>query len=229
MGQAWRWLGQWVRAIAGWRAFKPLVFVACLLPLATLGWRFFLAFTGRDPMALGADPTKALLHETGETALAILLLTLCVTPVRRLFDANRIQGVRRMLGLWAFAYAALHLSIYLVFDQLCYSFATCQGQAIWQDILKRRFIFVGHFGFVLLLVLALTSTKGWMRRLGRNWTRLHRAAYVAAAAGIVHFVWIQKSDIREPLNWAAWLAALLAIRVYFWMVGRRRAVATARR
>jgi sulfoxide reductase heme-binding subunit YedZ len=215
MRRLWQAVGQGIAAVAGWGLFKPAVFVACFVPLAWLGARFWLAFSGRDPMALGTDPTKTLLHETGETALRLLLITLCVTPVRRIFGANRVQGVRRMLGLWAFAYAVVHLSIYLVFDQLCYSVATCQGQAIWQDILKRRFIFVGQFGFLLLLVLALTSTTGWMRRLKKNWVRVHRLVYVAAAAGVVHFVWIQKSDIGEPLKYAAWLALLLAIRAYF--------------
>ncbi len=166
---------------------------------------------------------------TGQDALAILLLTLSVTPVRRLFGVNKIHNLRRMLGLWAFAYAVTHLSIYLVFDQLCYSPGTCQFAAIWQDILKRKFIFVGQLAFLCLLLLALTSTTGWMRRLKKNWTRLHRLVYVAGVAGVVHFIWIQKSDIREPLNWAFWLAALLGIRIYFATVKRRaRSTATVR-
>lgn len=230
MRRVWLELGRALESIAGWRVFKPAVFVACLVPLLDLGAGFWLAFTGRDPMALGTDPTKTLLHETGETALAILLITLSVTPVRRLLGVNRLQRVRRMLGVWSFAYAAIHLSIYLVFDQLCYSASTCQFDAIWQDILKRRFIFVGQLAFVCLLLLAITSTSGWVRRLRKNWARLHRLAYVAAAAGIVHFIWIQKSDISEPLKWAYWLAVLLGLRVYFAFARRStgRAPAAAR-
>jgi sulfoxide reductase heme-binding subunit YedZ len=130
-----------------------------------------------------------------------------------------------MLGLWAFFYAAVHLSIYLVFDQLCYSVATCDFNTIWKDIVLRRFIFVGQLAFAILLTLALTSTKGWQRRLRHNWTRLHRLVYVAAIAGIVHFIWIQKSDIREPLKWASFLVVLLGIRVAYVVRSRRMAAA----
>jgi methionine sulfoxide reductase heme-binding subunit len=229
MLRAWDLLSRFVAAIINWRYFKPAVFLACAIPLADVAISFWLVYTGRSPTLLGAEPTKALQHLTGEDALAMLLLTLSVTPVRRLFGVNKIHNLRRMLGLWAFTYAAVHLSIYLVFDQLCYSPGTCELGAIWQDILKRKFIFVGQLAFFCLLLLALTSTAGWMRRLKKNWTRLHRLVYVAAMAGVIHFIWIQKSDIREPLNWAFWLAALLGIRVYFAVVRRRaRLAATAR-
>ena len=219
---AWRRLTAVLAAVVGWRFFKPAVFLACAYPLVDLSIRFWLLWTERDPAALGVDPTKALLHETGETALLILFLTLAVTPFRRIFGINRIQIIRRMLGVWAFTYALVHLSIYLVFDQLCYSPATCQWNAIWQDILKRRFIFVGQLAFACLLLLAITSTAGWVRRLKKNWVRLHRLVYVAAIAGVIHFIWIQKSDIEEPLNWAYWLAGLLLFRVY-WAIRKRRA------
>jgi methionine sulfoxide reductase heme-binding subunit len=209
----WRGLGAVLVAIANWRFFKPAVFVACFVPGLLIGWDTYQG-------DLGVDPVKTLLHRTGETALAILLLSLTVTPVRRLFRVTKVQLVRRMLGVWAFFYAVVHLSMYLVFDQLCYSLETCDFETIWKDILLRRFIFVGQLAFVILLTLALTSTKGWQRRLGRNWTRLHRLVYVAGAAGVVHFIWIQKSDIREPLKWAAWLAVLLGIRVFYAARGR---------
>jgi len=124
----------------------------------------------------------------------------------------------------AFTYALIHLSIYLVFDQLCYSLETCEFRAIWEDILKRKFIFVGQFAFLCLLLLAITSTNGWMRRLKRNWTRLHKLVYVAAIAGVVHFIWIQKSDLSEPLKWTAWLAGLLLFRIG-WAIFRRRPAA----
>jgi len=209
-------------AMANWRFFKPAVFLACLAPGALLArdaWQFFV---GGDVMALGVDPAKTLLHETGETALTILLITLTVTPIRRIFSVNRVQLVRRLLGVWSFTYALLHLSLYLVLDQLCYSLATCEFEAIWQDLLKRRFIFVGQFAFVLLLLLAITSTGGWVRRLRKNWARVHRLAYVAAAAGIVHFIWIQKSGISQPLPYLIWFAVVLGVRVYYAVAKRRR-------
>lgn len=220
MRAAFRWLQAGVTAVAGWRFFKPAVFVACAIPLVTLSFETWMAFTGREPDALGVDPVKTLLHETGETALAILLITLSVTPARRILGINRLVSVRRMLGVWSFTYALAHLLIYLVFDQLCYSLATCEVNAIVQDILKRRFILVGQLAFFCLLLLAITSTSGWVRRLKKNWARLHRLAYVAAAAGIIHFIWIQKSDISEPLNWAIWFVLLMLFRL-FWAFKRR--------
>jgi sulfoxide reductase heme-binding subunit YedZ len=206
--------------IVGSRLFKPVVFLACLYPGAELGWRLWTFIQGTNLDGLGVNPSQTVLHETGRTALTILLLTLTVTPVRRLLGVNRIQGVRRMLGVWSFVYAALHLTSYLVFDQLCYSVETCDFRTIWEDILKRRFIFVGQLAFVILLILAITSTTGWQRRLRKNWTRLHRLVYVAATAGIVHFIWIQKSDYTEPFRWGAWLLILLALRAG-WAISRR--------
>src|SRR5688500_11723326 len=120
-----------------------------------------------------------------------------------------------MLGVWSFAYAVLHVAAYLVFDRSCISFDACDYAEIGTDLLKRRFIFVGMVSFTILFVLAVTSTGGWVRRLKKRWTTLHRLAYVAAVAAIVHFIWIQKSDLREPLKWAAVLAVLLGIRVFF--------------
>jgi sulfoxide reductase heme-binding subunit YedZ len=210
-------------ALVTWRFFKPALFVACLVPGVLIGFRLWQVLSGRVPDALGVDPTKTLLHQTGETALFLLLATLSITPIRRLLHLNRLQSVRRMLGVWSFTYALCHLSTYLVFDQLCYSAATCQFNAIWEDILKRRFIFAGQTAFAILLLLAITSTKGWMRRLGKNWQRLHRLVYIAAGAAIVHFIWIQKSDIHVPLRWAVWLAVLLGLRVVFAVQKRRRA------
>ena len=211
----WQRLSHLLATIVGWRFFKPAVFVVCLFPAVELSYGLYQLLWGGNVEALGVDPKATLLHETGETALAILLTTLAVTPVRRIFRINKIHSLRRMLGVWSFAYALLHLTTYLVFDQLCYSASTCDFDAIWQDILKRRFIFVGQLAFAILLVLAITSTTGWMRRLRKNWTRLHRLVYVAAVAGVVHFIWIQKSDLGEPLKWAAALAVLLGIRIYW--------------
>src|SRR5262245_42526983 len=140
--RTWDQLIRIVAAIVNWRYFKPAVFVGCAIPLVDMSVSFWLVYTGRDPSLLGAEPTKALLHLTGEDALAILLLSLTVTPARRILHINKLHTIRRMLGLWAFTYALVHLSIYLVFDQLCYSVGTCEFNAIWQDFIKRPFIFV---------------------------------------------------------------------------------------
>ena len=211
----WRRLGTLLGAVAGWRFFKPAVFAACAIPLAVLVFEFcqFLFWNQQD--ALGIDPVKTLEHETGEDALGLLFITLGVTPLRRLFGVNRVQIVRRMLGVWSFTYAVVHVCVYLAFDRNCVSVATCQYGEIWADVLKRKFIFAGLTAFTILLALAVTSTAGWVRRLRKNWTRLHRLVYLAAVAGVVHFIWIQKSDIREPLRWAGILAVLLGLRVYF--------------
>ncbi len=227
MRRGWQGLSAGVAAIVNWRGFKPAVFVGALIPGALLTYRFVQLLLGNQPDALGVDPTKTLLHSTGQDTLAMLFATLAVTPIRRIFHVNRLQRVRRMLGVTTFFYALAHVSTYLVFDQLCYSFATCDVHATWQDILKRRFIFAGMVAFTILLALAVTSTSGWVRRLKKKWSLLHRLVYVAAIAGIVHFIWIQKSDISQPLVWAYWLVGLLGIRVVFaWQ--KRQASARAR-
>jgi methionine sulfoxide reductase heme-binding subunit len=199
--------------MAGWRLFKPAVFLAAAVPGLLLGLE---AYGGN----LGVDPAATLLHQSGRNTLLLLFATLTVTPIRRLTGWNRIQRVRRMLGVWSFVYAVAHVSMYLVFDQLCYSFETCDYGTIWADLTKRRFIIAGMVAFTILLALASTSTTGWVRRLGRNWQRLHRLVYLAAAAGIVHFMWKEKSDYSEPYRWLAVLAALLGLRLFF--AARRR-------
>jgi sulfoxide reductase heme-binding subunit YedZ len=216
-----RGLTRLLTLVATWRYFKPTVFVGCMIPGLVVAYQLCQLLVWQQPTALGPDPNKTLLHETGEDALGILLITLCVTPVRRLLTINRVQIVRRMLGVWAFAYAVVHVSMYLVFDQLCYSLSTCQVGAIWDDVLKRKFIFAGLVAFTILLLLAVTSTSGWVRRLKKRWQTLHRLVYVAAVAAIVHYVWIQKSDYGEPLKWAAYLALLLGLRVYLSAQKRR--------
>ena len=211
----WQRLTALLAAIANWRYFKPAAFVACAIPAAILAFKFCQLLLWDQADALGVDPVKTLEHETGEDALGVLLATLAVTPIRRIFKINRVQIVRRMLGVWAFTYAVMHVTIYLVFDRNCYSFGACQYADVWADILKRRFIFMGMVSFTIMLALAITSTGGWVRRLKKRWVTLHRLVYVAAIAGVIHFIWIQKADISEPLNWAAWLAGLLGIRVFF--------------
>lgn len=190
------------------RLFKPLVFLLAAIP----GLRIARMIQTGD---LGVNPAETLELESGRAALYLLFAALTVTPLRRLTGWNRVQSVRRMLGLWSFFYAVAHVGMYLVFDQGCFTEIGCQWPDIWQDIVRRRFIFAGMVAFVILLALALTSTKGWIRRLGRNWTRLHRLVYVAAAAAIVHFMWKQKSDYSEPYRWLAVLVVLLGIRLFF--------------
>jgi sulfoxide reductase heme-binding subunit YedZ len=165
---------------------------------------------------LGADPTQVLTHWSGFTAVVVLLVSLAVTPVRRITGWNQLQKIRRMLGLWAFAYAAIHVFVYAYFDQvLALDF-------ILEDVLERPFTLVGAASFLLLLPLAVTSTRGWIRRLGKNWTRLHWLVYPAAVLAVIHFELGQKTDFTAgPVTLAVVLAALFGIRV--WYAARRRA------
>jgi sulfoxide reductase heme-binding subunit YedZ len=197
------------------RWFYPVVFAACAWPLVALLHRalpvLVPAFWPDAVLPwegdLGVNPIETLLHETGRDSLMLLIATLVVTPVRRLTGWNRVQSVRRTVGVWSFVYALCHFLTYVVFDKLG------NLPEITKDVFERRFIFSGMLAFVILLVLTITSTNGMIRRLGRRWQRLHRAVYVAAAAGAIHFVWGQKADIGEPLVWAAVLAGLLGFRV----------------
>jgi sulfoxide reductase heme-binding subunit YedZ len=156
---------------------------------------------------LPAEPVKDLTHRTGRWAVTLLTLCLAVTPLRRLSGWNGVISYRRMLGLWAFAYAVVHFLIYLVADQF---FAWAE---IVEDVAKRPFITLGFTAFVLLWPLALTSTTGSIRRLGRRWTLLHALIYPAALAAIVHFIWGQKADLLVPTRYAVILAVLLTIRL----------------
>ena len=151
---------------------------------------------------------------TGRWTLRLLLVTLAITPVRRVTGWNRLIGFRRMLGLFAFFYATLHFSIYLAIDQF-FDWAT-----IVEDVTKRPFITAGFAAFVLLIPLAMTSTRGWIRRLGRRWQQIHRLIYLSAILAVVHFIWKVKSDLRDPLFYATILAILLAVRAAYW-IGRR--------
>jgi sulfoxide reductase heme-binding subunit YedZ len=187
------------------RQAKPLIWVLCLAPLAWLVYR--AVFGGLSP-----NPIDDITDETGQWSLRLLLVSLAVTPVRRLTGWNGIIQWRRLLGLFAFFYVCLHLTTYVVLDQFF------DPNAILADVAKRRYITVGVTGFLLLLPLAVTSTQGWIRRLGRRWALLHRAVYAAALCGVVHLLWIVKGDdLREPAAYGAVLALLMAIRVYYWM------------
>lgn len=182
---------------------KGAVWVACLVPLVWSVWRFVRG-------EASVDPVEEWLHRSGKTAVIILVASLAVTPVRRLTGWNTLQKLRRLLGLFAFFYAVLHVAVYLYFDQgLAWSF-------IVEDITERPFIISGTVAFLLLVPLALTSTKGWIRRLGKNWVRLHRAVYVAVAAALLHYTWGQKADIRDPLIVTAIVVVLLGSRLVVW-------------
>lgn len=188
--------------------FKPLVWLACLYPVATLAAG---AFRGD----LGTDPVETISHTTGLAALTLLFVTLSVTPIRRLTGFHELIRLRRLLGLFAFFYAALHVLDYAVFDQ------SLSPALIAEDVAKHPWVLLGATAFVMLLALALTSTTGWIRRLGgRRWNRLHRLIYLAAPLGVVHFYLSVKLDVSQPLLYGAILSGLLVVRV---LVRRRRA------
>jgi sulfoxide reductase heme-binding subunit YedZ len=194
---------------------KAALFAACVVPLARLAW--LAAHRG-----LGANPIEYVTHSTGWWTLSFLLLTLSITPLRRIADAPWLLRLRRMLGLFAFFYACLHFTTYIWLDQ----FFDLGG--IVKDVAKRPFITIGFAAFVLLLPLAATSTNAMVRRLGgRRWQNLHRLVYLIAILGVIHFWWLVKKDVTEPLWFAALLAALLGWRlVHAWR--QRRAASTPR-
>ena len=183
------------------RVIKPAVFVLCLLPLAYLLWALFTH-------QLGANPVEKLSHRSGDWTLRFLLIVLAITPLRRLSGWQQLARLRRMLGLFAFFYACLHFAVWLVFDHFF------DVNDIIKDIIKRPYITLGFSAFVLLIPLAATSTKAMMRRLGRWWSRLHQWVYVAATLGVLHYLWLVKADVREPVLYALLLALLLGARVW---------------
>ncbi|MDX1823998.1 MAG: protein-methionine-sulfoxide reductase heme-binding subunit MsrQ [Thiohalomonadales bacterium] len=183
--------------------FKSVLFVLCLIPAVLLGWKFY-------HNQLGANPFEVLTRNSGEWTLRFLLLTLLMSPLRQILQQSWPLQLRRMLGLYSFFYASLHLMTYLWFDQFF------DWQEIMTDIAERPFITVGITAWILLVPLAVTSTKGMMRRLGRRWKRLHRSIYVIACLGVLHFIWLVKADLREPLIYAAILIVLLGYRLAKW-------------
>ncbi len=195
------------RTSRGVIAAKTAVHALALLPLAILGWQFYDVWqTGSD--ALGADPVAEIEHRTGLWALRLLLVTLAITPLRQLTGQAALIRFRRMLGLYAFFYACLHLSAYLALDLRGY------WTQIFEEIVKRPYITVGFAAWLLLVPLAVTSTTGWIRRLGRQWGRLHKLVYAIGVLAVLHFWWLVKSDIREPLLYAGILAVLLGWRAW---------------
>ncbi|MFQ5903696.1 MAG: sulfite oxidase heme-binding subunit YedZ, partial [Candidatus Binatia bacterium] len=179
---------------------KTTVFLACLIPLGLLG---LYAYTDN----LGANPIEVITRLTGKSTLVFLLITLSVTPLRKLSGLQWLIRLRRMLGLYAFFYACLHFMTYIVLDQFF------DLQEVVKDVTKRPFITVGFTSFVLLIPLALTSSSGMIRRLGKRWQQLHRLIYLSAIGGVIHFLWLVKADLRRPLIYGAILTLLLTYRV----------------
>ncbi len=188
---------------------KIPVFLSCLLPL------IFLAWSGLH-QNLGANPIETITHSTGDWTLRLLVLTLLITPARKLLGMPQLIRFRRMLGLFAFFYACLHFTTYIWLDKF-FDF-----RDMLKDVEKRRFITVGFAGFLLLWPLALTSTAGWIRRLGgKRWQALHRLVYLSAVAGVIHYYWLVKSDVRKPLQYGAMVAILLLYRGGAWLYAKQ--------
>jgi len=195
------------------RLGKPAVFVAALLPLAWIAWKYF---DGR----LGANPIRELEIETGLWTLRMLAITLAVTPFRRATGWNGIQKYRRMLGLFTFFYASVHLSMWAGVD---WFFAWGD---MWHEIVKHKYILIGMTTWLIMLPLAVTSTKGWVKRLGKDWTRLHRLIYVAAITGTIHYLWAVKKDTFFPLVYLAVFTLLLSYRI---IIARQKSSRESRR
>lgn len=211
------------RTSRGIIAAKTLVHLLALTPAAILAWQIRAeALTGNG--GLGADPVAEIEHRLGLWALRLLMLTLAITPLRQLTHQPVLIRFRRMLGLYVFFYATLHFMAYLVLDLRGY------WAQIFEEIAKRPYITVGFTAWLLLVPLAITSTQAAIRRLGRNWARLHRLVYAVGVLAVLHFWWLVKSDVREPALYAAILAVLLGWRVLKHLRDRRgkvRIVATA--
>jgi len=181
---------------------KPVIFLLCLLPLAMLGWE---ALHGE----LTANPIEFITHATGDWTLRFLVITLCVTPFRKILHLPELIRFRRMLGLFAFFYACLHFTTYIWLDKFF------DLSEMWKDIAKRKYITVGFTAFLLLIPLAVTSTAGWIRRLGgKRWQMLHRLIYFSAALGVIHYYWQVKSAVIRPLTYGAIVAVLLLWRLF---------------
>jgi methionine sulfoxide reductase heme-binding subunit len=197
---------------------KVLVHLACLAPFLILAWHTWHDLTHPGAVALlGPDPTATLSHTTGFTALRILIISLAITPVRRLSRSlGWLVRFRRMLGLYAFFYASVHLLIYLKL------YANLDWATLVNDLSKRRYIVAGFSAWLLLLPLALTSTRWSIRKLGKQWQTLHRLVYVAAVLGVIHYWWIVKSGVLDPVKITVVLAIVLLARPAWSFIDRRR-------
>lgn len=187
------------------RWLKVVVFISCLLPAARLAWRGY-------QNALGANPIEVITHSTGDWTLIFLLITLSITPLRKLLGQPWLIRFRRMFGLFAFFYVSLHFTTYIWLDKFF------DLHEILKDVAKRRFITVGFAAFVMLIPLTITSTAGWIRRLGgKRWRALHRLIYFSAIAGVIHYFWLVKADKRKPVEYGTVLAVLLGYRLAVWI------------
>ena len=186
-----------------WVIAKVFVWIGCLAPLAWLVARLF----GVGGTSLGANPVEEILDTCGKTGLNLLVFTLCITPIRRSTGVNRLVTLRRLLGLFAFFYIVLHVLTYAWLD------LRLAWDTLLVDVTERPYITVGFLALLLLIPLAITSTKGWQRRLGRRWVKLHRLVYPIAILGVLHFWWQVKLDSAEPLLYAFILTVLLGVRV----------------
>jgi len=198
---------------------KAVVFAAALIPAAALAYGFYELYYGINPEALTANPGDYITDQTGTWILGTLFASLSITPLRRLTGWNELIKLRRMLGLFAFFYAVLHLLTWIVFVHYF------EVSFMIEDVVKRPFITVGMTVFVILFALTLTSNRFAIRKLGRRWQSLHRLAYVAAIGGVIHFWWLVKADITEPRRWALALTVLLGLRA--WWAYRKRASSRA--
>jgi methionine sulfoxide reductase heme-binding subunit len=196
---------------------KVFVFVLCLAPVGFIAWGLFTNPTAQ------ADPIAFITHRTGDWTIRFVIITLAITPLRKILHLPQLIRFRRMVGLFAFFYVFLHFSTWIGLDHF---FAWSD---MWKDVLKRRFITVGFSAFVLMIPLAITSTAGWIRRLGgRRWQRLHQLIYVIAILGVIHYAWLVKSDERKPIFYGTLVGLLLAYRIGAWIKDRtRRAAAHA--
>lgn len=190
------------------RYFKPVLFLACLVPLGRLVWLGFHS-------GLGANPIEFITHSTGDWTLTFLLVTLSITPLRKLSRQYWLISFRRQLGLFAFFYGFLHLMTYVWLDKFF------DVHEMLHDIAKRKFITAGMTAFTLMIPLALTSSKWAIRKLGKRWQMLHRLIYFSAAAGVVHYIWLVKADLKKPLEYGFVLGMLLLYRVVAWAVSKR--------
>jgi sulfoxide reductase heme-binding subunit YedZ len=198
------------------RVLKPVVFAAALIPAAALAYGRYALLKLGDANALTANPGDYITDQTGTWALAFLVITLTITPIRRFTRWNPIIQLRRMLGLFAFFYAVLHMLTWVVFIHFF------DVKFMVEDVLMRPFITVGMATFLILLALALTSNKWALRSLGRRWQTLHRLVYVAAVLAVTHFWWLVKQDTTEPQRWALGVAGLLGLRA-LWAYQKRQA------
>jgi methionine sulfoxide reductase heme-binding subunit len=186
------WLSKWT---------KVLLFLLCLVPFVHLLWRIYRS-------DLTANPIEFITHQTGDWTIRFLMITLAITPLRTILNQPQLIRFRRMFGLFAFFYACSHFATWFWLDK------SFDVHEMWDDIVKRRFITVGMAGLLMMIPLAVTSTAGWIRRLGfRRWQLLHRLVYFSALAGVIHYYWLVKSDIRQPLLYAGILSILMLFRL----------------